>query len=618
MLQRPGLGKPENARDRAGRRRGGFGKVFAILALCGGLCMAPAVRAAPSGGLAMHGAPALAPDYAHLPHANPDAPQGGAIRFGEVGGFDSLNPFVLKGSAPWQLRWLQFESLMGRNWDEPFTLYPLLAESWEAAEDRSWIEFALDPQARFSDGSPVLAADVLAAFETLAAEGTPGYRTLRDNIASAEALSERRLRFVFRAPEREAPLVLALLPVFKPAPGGRAFAEGGLEPLIGTGPWRVGPFEPGRRIVFRRDRDHWARGRPYYRGQHNLDEIVIEYFRDANAVWEAFKVGAIDIFRDEDPARWAEGYDFAAATEGRIVKSEIPHGRPSGMRGFVFNTRRAPFDDIRVREALTLAFDFDWVRRTMLAGAFERTGSYFGGSPLAHSGRAEGREREILAPHEAALPAGALEAAVAQPVSEGDGRNRANLRRAADLLAEAGWTVQDGRLRDAAGRPFGFEILLSRSADEQIAGVWAEALKRLGVEARPRLVDRAQYLSRLTDYDFDTIVNAWAMSLSPGIEQVKYWGAAGVEAPGTRNYMGVANPAVEAALAALMAAEDRAELEAATRALDRALTALRLVVPLWHAPTSRIAHDAKLRFPARTPLYGDWIGFLPDVWWREE
>ncbi|WP_246209809.1 extracellular solute-binding protein [Pikeienuella piscinae] len=570
-------------------------------------------------GVAMYGEPELRSDFTHLPYANPDAPKGGSIRFGEVGGFDSLNPFIVKGTAPWQLRYKVFESLLARNWDEPFSLYPLLAESVEIAPDRSWVEFMLDPAARFSDGSAVTVDDVIYSMELLAKDGRPNYRNTWSNVAGAERVGARGVRFRFVTPEREAPLILALHPILKRADAEtRNFRETTLSPLIGSGAYVVDAFEPGRRIIFRRNPDHWARDLPVMRGQANFDEIIIDYFRDANAVWEAFTAGAIDVYRDSDPARWRAGYGFPAAQEGRIVQAEIPNGRPSGMKGFVFNTRKSIFEDIRVREALTLAFDFEWIQRTMLAGAFARIPSYFGGSPLAHSGAAEGREREILAPFADALPEGALDATIEQPVSTGDGRNRRNLRRAAKLLEDAGWRVSDGRLTDADGDAFAFEILLGAGADEQVAGIYAEALKRLGVSASVRLVDAAQYQARRNDYDYDMIVNTWALSLSPGIEQRFYWGEAGVQTPGTRNYMGVGNPAVEAALDALAAADTKAAFISSVRALDRALTAGRYVIPFWYAPKSWIAHDARLARPESVPLYGDWIGYLPDVWWRTE
>lgn len=595
------------------------GKLLSFAALSLFLVLADSPMAPAAGGLAMYGEPELPPDFNHLPYVDPDAPKGGSISFGELGGFNSLNPFIVKGTAPGHLRGLVFESLMGRNWDEPFTLYPLLAKNTEAAEDRSWIEFTLDPAARFSDGDPVTVDDVLFSMELLAKEGRPNYRNSWANVERVERVGAAGVRFHFRTPEREAPLIIAMLPIMKRADiEGRAFGESTLKPLIGSGPYTVGPFEPGRRIVYRRNPEYWGRDLPLMRGQANFDEVNVTYFRDANSLWEAFKTGAIDIYRDSDPVRWRRGYDFAAAVEGRVVQAEAPNGRPSGMRGFVFNTRRPIFADIRVREALTLAFDFEWIQRAMLAGAYQRITSYFGGSPLAHSGPAEGRERAILAPYADILPPGTLEASVAQPTSAGDPRNRVNLRRALTLLEEAGWTVRDGRLRDGSGEPFAFEIMLSRSADEQVAGVYVDALRKLGVEASIRLVDAAQYQARRNDYDYDMIVNAWAFSLSPGIEQRFYWGADGVTQPGTRNYMGVDSPAVEASLDALMAAATPAEFTAAVHALDRVLTAGRYVVPFWYAPESWIAHDSGLARPEITPVYGDWTGYLPDVWWRRE
>lgn len=570
----------------------------------------------PAHGIAMHGPPALPDGFEHLPYANPGAPQGGEIAFGVVGGFDSLNPFILRGRAPWEIQPYTTEPLMGRNWDEPFGLYGLIAETITTPPDRSWVEFKLRPEARFSDGSPVTVEDVIWSMETRAEEGRPGFRAVWDKVASVERPGPGRVRFAFDAPDREAPLILGLAPILKKAQfEGRDFAEPSLEPLIGSGPYVVEDAEPGRALTLRRDRDWWGEGLALNAGQHNLDVIRVEYFRDAAALFDAFKAGEIDVFRDADPVRWAEGYDFPAAREGRVVRTEAPHGRPSGMKGLVFNTRRPPFDDRRVRAALALAFDFAWLNDTLFRGGYERIESYFDNSPLGHEGPATGREREILAPFD--LPEGALDAAYEPPAGAGDGRNRRNLRRATQLLAEADWEVRDGALRDASGEPFRFEILLANAADEQVAGIYADALEALGIEARVRTVDAAQYQERRTDYDFDMIVNEWALSLSPGNEQRLYWGREGVTEPGSRNYMGVDDPAVEASIDALLAAESREDFEAAARALDRALAWGVYVVPFWRAPASWIAHDARLRHPERTPLYGDWIGWLPDVWWSE-
>jgi peptide/nickel transport system substrate-binding protein len=567
-------------------------------------------------GIAMHGAPALPPGFAHLPYADPAAPKGGAIAFGAVGGFDSLNPWIVKGRAPPEIRAHTVESLMGRSWDEPFALYGLLASSIETPPDRSWVAFTLRPEARFSDGARVTAADVLWSMETNAAKGRPGFRAVWSKVASATIEAPDRIRFTFSEVDREAPMILGLAPVFSKAQWeGRDFAEPSLDPVIGSGPYVVDAFEAGRFLSLKRDPDYWGRDLPINRGRHNLDEIRVEYFRDAQAQFEAFKAGAITFFRDGDPERWATGYDFAAAREGRITRAEIPHGRPTGMYGFVFNTRRPLFADRRVREALTAAFDFEWVNATLLGGAYRRIEGYFFNSPLGHDGAAAGVERAILEPHAAALPPGALEGRYAPPTSDGDGRNRRNLRKAAQLLEEAGWTVRDGALRDAAGAPFAFEILLESAGDERIAGVFRDALATLGVAATVRTVDSAQYEARRADYDFDMIVNRWGVSLSPGNEQRLYWGRAGVTAPGTRNYMGVDSPAVEAAIDALLAAEAEDDFVAAARALDRALSWGVFVVPFWFEPVSRIAHEARLRRPETLPIYGDWIGWAPEVWW---
>lgn len=590
------------------------GLIAALVVVAASTWWGPRASAAP--GLAMHGAPELAEGASHLPYANPDAPQGGRIVLGEMGGFDSLNPYILKGRSVWAVRSLMVESLLGRNWDEPFGMYGQLAEDVEVAPDRSWVEFRLRPEARFSDGSPVTVEDVIWSFETLAEEGLPGFRTSWDKVARWEKTGERSVKFWFDAPDREMPLILGLRPVFKKDES-RAFGESTLEPWVASGPYVVERVDPGRSVSFRKDPDWWGEGLALNAGLWNFDEIRYEWFKDDAALFEAFRAGAVDVFREGDPARWADGYGFPRAKAGEVVQAEIPHGRPSGLTGFVFNTRRAPFDDRRVREALGLAFDFDWVNRTLNRGAYARIESLFGGSPLGYRGGAEGREREILAPFADALPEGALEGEFGWPGTDGSGRNRRNLREASRLLAEAGYQVQGGRLVGPSGEPLSFEILLGGPAWEAASQVWVKALEALGIEARVRMVDGAQYEARRSDYDFDVIVNTWAVSLSPGNEQRYYWGREGVSVPGTRNYPGVDSPAAEAAIDALLAAEEADEFRAAARALDRTLDWGAYVVPLWHAPVSRIAYDAGLSFPERLPLYGDWTGWLPDVWWRE-
>ncbi len=587
------------------------------IALAGGIALLGAhAFAEPSHGLAMYGAPALSPDFQHLPYVNPDAPKGGRINFADIGGFDSMNPYIVKGRAPWGVRMHTIESLLGRSWDEPFSLYGLLAETVEMAPDRSWVEFHLRPEAKFSDGSPVTVEDVIFSMEILGEKGLPNLRDTWKNVASYSRVGERGIRFELPSGDRETPLLLGLRPILQKAHWeGRDFAETTLQPLVGSGPYVVSSLEPGRFVELTRNPDYWGADLPFNRGQHNFETIRYEFFRDEAAQFEAFSAGVSDIFRDGDPNRWEDGYQFARAQSGEIAFAEIPHGRPTGMHGFVFNTRKPLFQDIRVREALTLAFDFEWINAALNAGAYQRIESFFANSPLAFEGPAEGAERAVLSPYADALPAGALDHGFGQPVSDGSGRNRRNLREAVRLLEEAGWSVQDGVLKTAAGAPFEFEILLVSGENERIAGVFAESLKKLGITANVRLVDSAQYQARLTDYDYDMVIRRWALSLSPGNEQRFYWGRDGVTTPGTRNYMGVDNPAVEASIDAILSAEDEAAFTGAVKALDRALSVGRYVIPFWHSPVSRIAYSSRLAYPEKAPLYGDWIGFLPQVWW---
>lgn len=592
-------------------------KLFHIGILAVFVAASDSVAWAENHGIAMHGEPELGPDFTHLPYANPNAPKGGGVTFGEVGTFDSLNPFIIKGSYPWELRGQSFESLLTRNYDEPFSLYGLLAERVTTAPDRSWVEFGLRSAARFSDGTPVTVDDVVWSMETLGTMGRPNYRNIWKKVATIERVGTHGVRFHFGEADREAALILGLMPILKKDEWqGRDFADTTLTPITGSGPYVVGPLEPGRSITLTRNADYWGTDLAINSGRNNVDEIRIEYFRDGAAMFEAFKAGETDVFRDGDAARWKTGYDFANAS--RLMKSEIGHQRPTGMTGLVFNTRNPLFADRRTREALSNAFDFEWVQNTMLEGAFRRIPSFFGASALAHDGPATGREAELLAPFAADLPVGALDATVLQPRTNADGRNRRGLRRAAKLLADAGFVVSDGVLRDASGAPFQFEIILppSKSTYEKVVNVFIDALKRLGVQAEVRLVDTAQYETRRISYDFDMIIEGWGLSLSPGNEQVRYWGSDGVTGEGSRNYMGAANPAIDAMIDVLVRAEDREELVAATRALDRVLTAERYVIPFWYKPTTWIAHDKGLKYPEHISIYGDWPGFLPDVWWR--
>ncbi len=597
----------------------GFGRTLAAAALA---LWAGTAAAEPRHGIAMYGDPALPPDFVSLPYANPDAPKGGRIVMGEVGSFDSLNPHILKGNVPWQLRYLAYESLMGRNWDEPFTLYGLLAESVETDPDRSWVEFTIREEARFSDGSPVTVEDVLWSYETLGTIGHPRYHTAWSKVATAEAVGPRTVRFTFTEPDREMPLLMGLRPILKKAQwDGVNFAESGTSVVpVTTAPYRIESFDPGRNVVLRRNPDYWGKDLPFMRGQANIDEIRMEFFGDGTVMFEAFTGGLLTAFRESNAAKWARDYGFPAVQRGDVILSEIPHGRPTGITGLVMNTRRDVFADWRVREAMMSAFNFEFINQTLNAGGGERIASYFSNSILGMTpGPAEGRVREMLEPYAADLLPGAMEGYVL-PVGDGTERNRGNIARALALMEEAGWTVQDGVMKDASGRAFTFEILLTQGATEpqQIVDIFAGALSRLGIRPRITTVDSAQYTERTNAFDFDMTWYTRGLSLSPGNEQVLYWGSASADEQGSRNLMGVKSPAIDGLIQTMLTSESSEDFVAATQALDRVLTTGRYVIPVWHNPVSLIAHRKELKYPEALPVYGDFIGWMPDVWWYEE
>ncbi|MEM6946447.1 MAG: extracellular solute-binding protein, partial [Pseudomonadota bacterium] len=413
------------------------------------------------------------------------------------------------------------------------------------------------------------------------------------------------------------PLILGLRPVLKKAQfEGRAFDADPMTPLIGTGPYVIGSVEAGRTISFVRDPDWWGRDLPVNRGLNNFNEVRYDFYRSSDALWQAVTAGQVDMQSDGDPVRWIEGYEFAAMQDGRLDRTEIPHHRPSGMQGFVFNTRRAPLDDIRVREALGLAFDWEWINGRLYGGGYERITSYFGGSALAWNAEDGLAGAPALETAAAPAPAGTW------PVSDGSGRDRRLLRRAAQLLDEAGYPVRDGKRQGPDGTPLRLGVLVTSTEHETLAGLWSEALKRLGVGLDIRRVDAAQFAERRKDYDYDITVHRWVMSLSPGTEQRYYFGSDGRETPGTRNYMGVADPTVDAAIEGLVTAKTEAGFLEAARSLDRRLSEGLYVVPFGVLPNDRIVHDADLRHPdwdhGERSLYG-WFGWWsgPGIWWRE-
>ncbi len=570
----------------------------------------------------MYGTPALPPDFVSLPYANPDAPKGGRVVFGATGGFDSLNPFIQKGTAPWQLRFWSYESLMGRSRDEPFTLYGLLAESVDTPPDRSWVEFTLRSEARFSDGSPVTIEDVIWSFRELGTKGNLRYRGFWSLIADISQTGPRSVRITFTEPNRELALIAGLRPILKKSQWqDRDFTQSGLDTVpIGSGAYVVSDFEAGRFVTLRRNPEYWGRDLPLRRGTQNFDELRIDFFADRTALFEAFKAGELNVIREFNAEKWQTQYDFPAIRAGEVVKSEIPHKRPSGMTGLVMNTRRPPFDDWRVRQAMLLAFNFEYINDTITGGVQPRITSYFSGSDLAmRPGPATGKVAELLAPFAGDLPPGAIDG-YSLPVSDGTKRNRRNIRKAMALLNEAGWQVRDGKLRNADGTEFAFAVLLRQGSGEMrtVIQIYARALERLGITVAAEPVDDAQYTARVAERDFDMTSFRRDLSLSPGNEQRLYWGSKGVDQPGTRNLMGVASPAVDGLIDRMLGAETTGDFTAAVRALDRVLTAGRYVIPIWRFDVGRIAHVRQMRYPEHVPVYGDGWWFMPEVWWWQE
>lgn len=592
--------------------------------LAGFLCLAgtwqPAA-AEPSHAIAMHGEPALPADFKNFPYANPDAPKGGRIEYAWTGTFDSVNPFIVQGNAARGSLDLiygynLFDSLMQRSSDEPFTLYPLLAKSVETDDERSFVEFTLDERARFSDGQPVTPEDVIFTIELLRDKGLPRYGVTARKIERMEKVGERGLRISFKAPDRELPLILGLMPVLpKHATDAENFAKSTLKPMIGSGPYRLEAIRPGDSITLRRNPDYWAKDIPSKRGFDNYDEIRLTYFRDENAMFEAFKKGLVDVFIDGSSGRWKNDYDFAAVQRGDIVKETFETQLASGMLGFVMNTRRAPFDDQKLREALVSLFDFEWANRNLLSGAYTRTKSFWDNSELSSYGRAASEaERALLAPFPDAVPTEIMERGWQPPQSDGSGRDRNFLRAGLDKLKSAGYTIEEGRLANRDGKPLAFEIMLKGQDGQQLAMAWQQTLARLGIEVTIRSVDAAQYQRRITDYDFDVVLYNYTSSLSPGVEQVARWGSAARNQPGTYNIAGVASPAVDNMIDALLKARDRETFISAVRAYDRLLMSGAYVVPLYYSPVQWLARWKHIRHPDKTPIYG----YQLPTWWRSE
>jgi len=568
--------------------------------------------------IAMHGDPAWKPDFSYPTYANPAAPKGGQLAQGVLGAFDCLNPFIVKGLPAANIRGYVIESLLARGYEEPFTLYGLLADGVATDPARSYVTFTINAAARFSDGKPVTSDDVIFSWELLRDKGRPNFRIYYGKVAKAEAIDQRTVRFdLSGADDRELPLIIGLMPVLaKHAVNAATFEDTSFEPLLGSGPYRVTSVKPGDSVTFSRNRNYWGRDLPINRGLWNFDSIRFDYYRDGNTHFEAFKKGLYDLRVETDPGRWQTAYDFPALRDGRVAKEGLSYGLPKGMQGLVFNTRRAIFADIHVREAILHLFDFEWINHNYFFDLYKRTASYFDGCDLsAHGVPADARERELLAPFPGAVRADIMDGTWSPPVTDGSGRDRDTLRRAFVLFKTAGYELKGTQLiQVASGRPLTFEILTTTRDQERLALAFVRNLKRAGIDAHVRTVDATQFERRRINFDFDMMEYRWEQSLSPGNEQLFYWGSAAAGQEGSRNYMGVRSKAVDAMIAAMLGARSRADFVAATRALDRALLSGFYVVPLYFPPVQWVARWTRIEHPSRTSLFG----YLPETWWQKD
>jgi microcin C transport system substrate-binding protein len=596
---------------------------LAVIALIALVTVEPAARAQPktngkseggkvAHGISIHGDLKYPPGFKHFQYTNPAAPKGGDVRRAALGTFDNLNPFILKG-VPAEALGLTFEALLAASADEPSSEYGAIAETVETPADRSWVVFTLRPEARFHDGSPITADDVVWTFEALKKKGHPEFRSYYTHVQSAEKLGERKVRFAFaKGDNRELPVIIGQMPVLSKAWfAKRDFEKSTLEPVLGSGPYKVESAEPGRSIVYRRVKNYWGANLPVNAGRYNFDSIRYDYYRDTTVALEAFKAGQYDFRQENVSKNWATGYTGPAVSQGLIKKEEIKNEVPTGMQAWAFNERRPIFQDRRVRQALGEMFDFEWTNKTLFYGAYTRTKSYFSNSELASHGVPGPDELKLMEPFRGKVPDEVFTKAYDPPKTDGSGNIRDNAREALALLGAAGWTVKGQRLVNQRGEPMQFEILLWEPTFERITLPFVKNLERVGIQARVRTVDPAQYEKRVEDFDFDMTIVTWAQSLSPGNEQLDMWHSSSADVHGSRNFVGIKGPAVDTLVGLVIAAPDRPSLVTRSRALDRVLLWGHHVIPQWHIQAFRVAYWNRFSRPPIDPPYA--LGF--ESWW---
>jgi peptide/nickel transport system substrate-binding protein len=579
----------------------------------------------PKHAIAMQGEPALPADYTHFNYVNPDAPKGGNITYCVVGSFDNLNPFILKslrttarGMMDKIFGNLVFEPLMQRNDDEAFSLYGLLADTADMDPERKSIEFHLDPKAKWSDGQQVTAEDVLFTYDVFTEKGRPPYSARMSMVAKLEKTGDRSVRFTFNdKANRETPLIVALTPILpKHAFDKKTFDKTTLKPVIGSGPYTVAQVAPGQRIVFKRNPNYWGKDIPTKRGFDNYDQITIEYFLNANAKLEAFKKGICAIDDDSDPVKRERDLNFPAFHKGDVIAETFDTGIPPVVTGFLFNTRLPKFSSPVVRRALGMLYDFEWANKNLFGGKYMRTMSYWQNSELSALGHPAGdREKALLAPYPGRVPADVMDGTWRPPVADGSGQDRKVLKAAFDILKGAGYTLQDGAMLDPEGKPFGFEILTASQNDERLAAIYQRTLAKIGIGVTIRSLDGDQIQSRKQRFDFEVLIgtSGFENSLSPGIEQLGRWGSAAANAEGSFNLAGVADPAIDAALEAMLDARSREDYVAAVRVLDRLLISGNYMVPMQHNTQQWLAYWNYLEHPQKTPI----SGYRLPTWWRK-
>jgi microcin C transport system substrate-binding protein len=580
---------------------------LAILPFASMVSAADDVEVGPS--IAMYGETKYKPGFTHFDYASPDAPKGGEVRTAAFGTFDSLNQFILKGNPAG----VPVDRLTVGSADEPESQYGLIAETIEVPKDRSWVAFTIRPEARFNDGTPITADDVVWTFDTLKAKGHPRYRIYYQSVLKAEKVGERKVKFTFAPGEnRELPLIVGELPVLsKKYYETHEFDKTTLEPPLASSPYIVTSVDPGRSVTLERNKDYWAKDLPVNKGRFNFDRIRTDYYLDENVELEAFKAGKYDFRAENNSKLWATAYDVPAVRDGRVKKVDIPNEQDQGMQGFAYNIRRDLFKDPRVRAALAYAFDFEWSNKTLFYNQYTRSESYFSNSELASHGLPSPEELKILEPLKGAIPPEVFTTQYQAPKTDGSGNIRANLAIGLKLLEDAGWSIKDGKLTNAKGETFSFEILLVEPAFERITQPFVQNLKRLGIDAHIRTVDTSQYKYRLDHFDFDMTVAAFPQSLSPGNEQRQFWGSEFADEPGSDNLIGIKDNAIDKLVELVIAAPDRQSLVTRVHALDRVLLWNHFVVPHYHISYFRVAYWDKFGQPKITPKYD--VGF--DNWW---